>query len=82
MHLVFLFDKDVAVSCSLIFALQSQLKPFLFGCEFALKTFYFVFPLLDDLYKLVAFLNEFFEKLVLVVKLVLLTVTFYLQAAG
>ena len=82
MHLVFLLDKDVGVSCSLIFALQSQLKPFLFDCEFALKTFYFFFPLLDDLYKLVAFLNEFFEKLVLVVKLVLLTVTFYLQAAG
>lgn len=82
MQIVLLFNKNVTVSCSLIFTLQCQLQPFLFCCELALKLVQFAFPLLDYLNKLIAFLLELFEELVLLIQLVLLTVTFDLQAAG
>ncbi len=82
MHLVLLLNKYVTVSGSLIFTLQSQHKPFLFCCELALKLVQFAFALLYNLSKLVAFLLELFEELVLLIQLVLLTVTFDLQAAG
>ena len=82
MQIVLLFNKNFTVSWSLIFTFQCQLQPFLFCCELALKLTQFAFSLLDYLNKLIAFLLELFEELVLLIQLVLLTVTLYLQAAG
>jgi len=70
------------VLSSLVFAFQSELKPPFFVCKLAFKILYFAFPLLLDPYKLVAFLGEFFDEMVLFIKLVQLIVDLYLQAAG
>jgi len=70
------------VFSSLVLAFQSELKPFFFVCKFTFKILYFALPLLLDQYKLVAFLNEFFDELILLIKLEQLIVAFYLQATG